>query len=427
MRGAVIPWRLTHVAGAALAALLILRPSPAHGQDAPAQDAHVHDAASAAPPPAAAPAPVDWQWQATGNAFIGFNGQQRRFRDFTAWESQNWLMLSGQRTAAAGTWRLMSMLTLEPFSMRALGSPQVFQTGETFGGAPLIDYQHPHDLFMGLGTDYRRALGPVSAYLGVDVVGMPTLGPMAFMHRASARHNPQAPLSHHYMDSTHITPGVVRAGVERAGWRVEGSWFQGREPDERRTDIDFGPLDSWAVRLSWTRGAWSAQASGASLTKPEAVTPYDAETLTASVAYDQGGRGRSLAWLASFGQKREVHGNLEAYLFEATGRITASDAVYTRAESVAKDILDAGFHAGVFHRHRQSQVGALTAGYARQLRTSPFGRLLAGADVTGYVVPDNLATPYGSPLSVHAFLQLQLGNPFGAMTLGQRPVPVHRH
>lgn len=400
----------------AVAILSLWAASPAQAQDAP----HVHE-----PVPALAPAgPPAWHWQASANAFVGFNGQRRRFRDFTAWESQNWIMLTAQRTAPAGTLRLTSMLTLEPFTMRALGSPQVFQTGETFGGAPLVDYQHPHDLFMGLGADYRRAFGPVSAFVGFDVVGMPTLGPMAFMHRPSARHNPQAPLAHHHMDSTHITPGVVRAGVDRAGWRVEGSWFQGREPDERRTDIDLGALDSWAARVSWTRGGWSAQASGASLTKPEAVTPYDAEMLTASVGYDQG-QGRGLAWLAAFGQKREVHGNLEAYLFEATARATAADAVYLRFESVAKDILDAGFHVGVFHRHRQSQVGALTLGYARQIQTSPLGRLLAGADLTGYAVPDNLAEPYGSPLSVHVFLQIQLRDPFGAMTAAQRPV--HQH
>lgn len=32
------------------------------------------------------------------------------------------------------------------------GSPQTFQTGESYLGAPLINYQHPHEFVMGLGA-----------------------------------------------------------------------------------------------------------------------------------------------------------------------------------------------------------------------------------------------------------------------------------
>jgi hypothetical protein len=54
--------------------------------------------------------------------------------------------------------------------------------------------------------------------------------------------------------------------------------------------------------------------------------------------------GRRLAWMAAFGQKREIHGNLEAYLVEGSMHLSDKNIVYLRAESVAKDILDAGFH-----------------------------------------------------------------------------------
>jgi hypothetical protein len=75
-------------------------------------------------------------------------------------------------------------------------------------------------------------------------------------------------------------------------------------------------------------------------------------------------------------------------------------------ESVAKDILDAGFHPrGVFHRHRQSQVGAFTVGYLRTLISSPVGNIGAGGDITMYAVAANLEESYGSPLSAHAFLR----------------------
>jgi hypothetical protein len=388
---------------------------------ASAQDDHTaHGAAPQAVAPAAGTS-TRWEWTAGANAFFGFNYQRRKFRDFNTWESQNWFMAHGRRQVASGTLVLSSMSSLEALTLRDLGSPQVFQTGETFRDAPLIDYQHPHDLFMGLGAEFTRPVGPVVVSAALEPVGSPALGPIAFMHRPSAVENPQAPLSHHHLDSTHITPGVVRGGVGAGPWRVEGSWFRGREPDEDRLDIDLGALDSTSARLSWTRGPWSAQVSAAQLTQPERLAPYDARKLSASVAFTSTGE-RSIAWLAAFGQNREVHGNLEAYLFEATARLSAANVVYTRIESVAKSILDAGFHPpNTFHRHRQSQVGALTAGYVRDLARTRAGVFGAGGDVTGYLVPSNLREPYGSPVSFHLFLRYRAARPAGT------GAPIHVH
>ena len=338
--------------------------------------------------------------------FVGFNGQQRKFRDFTEWEAQDWVMLSALRPAGRGALELTVMISLEPFTLRKIGSPQVFQTGETFSGGPLIDYQHPHDLLMGAGGTYRGPVGPFTTVAGLDLVGSPTLGPTAFMHRASAAHNPQAPLSHHQLDSTHVTPGVVRAGIGARGVMVEGSWFQGREPDEHRTNVDLGALDSYAVRVGWTRGPWHAQASGAQLTLPERTTPYNAKRLTASLEYAGNPASRVHGVTAAFGQNREIHGNLEAYLLEAELAAWGPDVFYTRLESVAKDILDAGFHPrGVFHRHRQSQVGALTLGYVHDVGRGRAGAFGVGGDITVYAVPANLEDSYGQPLSFHAFLR----------------------
>jgi hypothetical protein len=395
----------------ALATLVVAAP------DAWAQDEH---AAHAAPVPQA-PAAPQWEWTVDSNAFFGFNYQYRKFRDFSAWESQNWVMGTGRRGAGRGTVVVMSMLSLEALTLRDIGSPQVFQTGETFRRAPLVDYQHPHDLFMGLGTQYTRPLGRATLLGAVDLVGSPSIGPAAFMHRPSAIENPQAPLSHHYLDSTHITPGVIRGGVGLGSWSADASWFRGREPDENRLDLDLGALDSTAARVSWNRGSWSAQVSGARLIQPEALAPYDAKRLSASLAYSTGNENRRIAWLAAFGQNREIHGNLEAYLFEANLRLTTKTTVYTRAESVAKSILDAGFHPpNAFHRHRQSQVGAVTIGYVRDVLRSRAGGFGAGVDVTGYVVPANLEEPYGSPVSVHVFLRYRAPRP-------QIGAPVHVH
>jgi len=349
-----------------------------------------------------------WQWMVDGSFFFGFNYQHRKFTDFSAWESQNWLMAAAARRMGSGTFSASTMLSLEAWTLKDIGSPQAFQTGETFRRAPLIDYQHPHDLIMGLGATYsvpwRRLTWRVSGAL----VGAPALGPVAFMHRASAADNPQAPLSHHYLDSTHITPGVITLGATAREWSLDGSWFKGREPDENRTDLDLGALDSYSLRLGWARGGWSAQVSGAALTMPELTTPYDAKRLTASLSHVIPGRG--LAWTAAFGQNREIHGNLEAYLLEGRINVRPRDVVFMRAESVAKDILDAGFHPrGIFHRHRQSQVGALTMGYVRDLWRARDGRIGIGGDVTGYLVPSNLRESYGSPVSFHVFLRYQPG------------------
>ena len=216
----------------------------AHAQEPPMPD-HQHMAMDSTAP--------GWTWMTDGSIFFGYNYQERKFRDFSAWESQNWVMLAGEHPLERGTFSFDAMISLEPFTLDKIGSPQVFQTGETYHGGPIIDRQHPHDLIMGLGAKYRLPRGQVTYLFGADVVGAPALGPTPFMHRASARDNPQAPLIHHYIDSTHITPGVLTAGVESHGVTVEGSWFRGEEPNDNRLNIDKPMFDSWSGRVSWAQ------------------------------------------------------------------------------------------------------------------------------------------------------------------------------
>jgi hypothetical protein len=354
----------------------------------------------------AAPAAAGWEWGADSRLFFGFNDQERKFTDFAVWESQNWVKGAGRRSWSGTRLELSAMLSFEPFTIEDIGSPQVFQTGETYQNAPLIDYQHPHDLIMRLGGDVYGTAGANTAFIGAWIVGEPPLGPPPFMHRPSAAETPTAPLSHHNMDSTHITHGVIRGGLARGGWSVEAGVFQGREPDEDRLDLDLGALDSFAVRGSWTRGRWSAQVSGAQLTLPERTSPYDTSRITASVSYFSGDDARSLAWMAAFGQNREFHGDFEAYLIEGTWRTSRKNAFYTRLEYVQKDILDAGFHPiGTPHVHRPSPIGAFTGGYVRELLSGRFGSIGLGGDVTGHTVADNLKESYGSPVSFHVFLR----------------------
>jgi hypothetical protein len=365
----------------------------ARAQDPPQQ--HQHPASSAA-----------WTWSVDAAAFGGYNYQHRKFTDFDEIESQNWLMTSLNRMFGNGSdVAVIGMFSFEPFTLRDIGSPQVFQTGETFNGAPLIDYQHPHDLIMNLGAEFAQRVGATTVTIAGYAVGPAPIGPPVFMHRRSAIDNPQAPLSHHNLDSSHVTPGVISFGVERSGVRVEAGAFHGQEPDEDRLDLDTAALDSWAVRASWADGPWRFQVSGGDLKTPERTSPYDASRVTASASYFKGDENRSIAWTAAFGQNREVFGNLEAYLFEGSHR-AGRRTVYVRAENVDKDILDAGFHPiGVQHTHRQSNVTAFTAGYLRDIVSRPFGSFGIGGDITGYLVPENLEEPYGSPVSFHIFLR----------------------
>lgn len=346
-----------------------------------------------------------WQWTVEGSAFVGYNYQWRKFTDFDEIESPNWVMTSLQKSFGVSDLNLIAMFSLEAFTLRDIGSPQVFQTGETFNGAPLIDYQHPHDLIMNLGGEYSRAVGSTTVSVAAYVVGPAPIGPAVFMHRASAIENPQAPLSHHNLDASHITPGVISIGVERNGFKVEAGAFHGREPDENRLDLDTAALDSFGVRASWADGPWSFQVSGGNLKTPERKSPYHQNRLTASASFFKGDERHSLAWTAAIGQNREVFGNLEAYLLEATRR-SGKNVFYGRIEAVAKDILDAGFHPiGVAHTHRQSQIGALTAGYVRDVAAPAWGTFGIGGDITGYFVPDNLSESYGAPVSFHAFVR----------------------
>ena len=347
-----------------------------------------------------------WQWGVEGNVFAGYNYQKREFTDFDEFESQNWLMTSLAKTFGSGAnLGFVGMFSLEPFTLGDIGSPQVFQTGETFFGAPLIDYQHPHDLIMNLGVQLSRPFNATTVSLSAYAVGPAPVGPPVFMHRPSAILNPQSPLSHHYLDASHITPGVISLGVERSGFRIEAGAFHGREPDEERLDLDTAALDSYGVRASWSDGPWHFQISGADLTTPETNSPYDASRITASASYVKGDEDQSLAWTAAFGQNREVFGNLEAYLVEAA-KHAGRHSFYMRAENVEKDILDAGFHPpGAGHTHRPSRVSALTVGYLRDVLSRSFGTFAIGGDATGYIVPDNLRESYGSPLSFHVFLR----------------------
>jgi len=400
---------------------------PAAAQDAPPE--HDHSQHEHAMTPASS---SRWTWAADANVIAGFNYQNRRYFDFAAWESQNWLMGTARRTARRGQVSVLGMLSLEPLTIGrdvyrvddgshvdGGGSPQLFQTGETYKGLPLMEYQHPHDLIMELGATYERPIGPLTYEFGADVVGSPTLGPTPFMHRESARSNPQVPLSHHLLDSTHSTPGVVRGAVRLSAWTLEASAFRGREPDEQRYELDRPRLDSWAARVGWHRGGWDAQFSGGHLHQPEAYSIYDQTRWTGSVGYTGALLARPIIVTAAYGRMLEhtpyspvSHGGLLEWEWRASGTLTA----YGRAEAVRKEVV--GLHAHTKdtppHPTYLSDVGALTLGAVQDLTVfglNRFGRFGIGGDITVYSMSVDLQPIYGGSRSFHAFVRWRPSTP----------------
>jgi hypothetical protein len=351
--------------------------------------------------------PNAWRWDVNGNLFAGVNYQHRKSADITEAESQNWVMAAGERALGPGRLRVHAMLSFEPFTLRDIGSAQVFQTGETFRGERLIDYQHPHDLFSALSVAYVRPLGSWTLTTTAAAVGAPALGPPPFMHRPSAIENPQSPLAHHHLDSVHITPGVLTLGLSRSGFGIDTSVFRGREPDESRTDIDFGALDSWSLRGTWAQGPWSAQLSGARVNDPDPITPGDMTRLMASVGHARSG-AITTALFAAWGQNREIHGSSNAFVFESNISWLEKNHLYSRAEVVGKELPHT--HGGFLQpMHEVMNVGAFTLGYTRDVAARLFGKIGIGGDVTMYYVPLMLQESYGAPVSVHAFVRYRFG------------------
>jgi len=362
----------------------------------------------------------DWTVATDANVFVGYNYQQRKFADFQSWESQNWFMVSGTRDDNVGQLTLNAMISLEPLTVGQFvwvgdtrvypgGSPQLFQTGESYQQIPLSNVQHPHDLFMSLGASYRLFEGSASYTIAVSVVGAPALGPTPFMHRESARDNPQAPLTHHWLDSTHVSYGVVTGGADVGDFTIEASGFRGEEPDENRYNIEAPAIDSYSGRLGWHRGAWQAQVSAGHLHQPEWFEPYDETRITASVEYQGAVATRPLAATLAWGENRDAvvtNGVSDNFLFEWDLGLARHWTTYGRAEIVEKEILGLGYHPfGFQHPHVYSHIDALALGAVRDLAEGMFGRIGVGGDVTLYHMSPDLLPYWEGSHSYHAFLR----------------------
>lgn len=349
-----------------------------------------------------------WELMAHGVIFADYN-QQGGPRGAGKAESVNWAMLMEQHRLGKGTILFRQMLSAESLTSPHPGFPELFQTGETYHGEPLVDHQHPHNVFAELSALYML---PLTKKLSWELYGGPSaepaIGPVTYLHRASASELPLAPLGHHLQDSTHTSFGVVTTGLIIDRVKLEASAFNGREPNEERWSIQPGALDSWSGRASFAPNAnWTAQYSVGRLEHPEAAEPGSQWRQTASAEYD-----RPLAagnWATSFVWGR-VHkiatgSTLNGYLLESTLNFHEKNYVFTRLELIDKDELfpEAAVHPAY-------RIGAYTFGGVRDLIHDQAWQLGLGADVTVYSKPAALDAAYGQyPVSFQIFLRARPG------------------
>jgi hypothetical protein len=347
-----------------------------------------------------------WMLMIHGFAF-GYYNEQNGPRGTEQFGVINWAMLMASRKAGASHFQFRTMLSVDPWTVGGRGYPLLLQVGETYRGTPLRDRQHPHDFWKELAVLYEHELSPdlgVSLYAAPS--GEPALGPVAFMHRPSAMDDPVAPLGHHWQDATHISYGVLTAGLFTRRWKLEGSYFNGREPDEDRWFIDPIRLDSYSGRLTVNpnRSLTITLAYGV-LNGHERLFPDEAmPRLVGSVMYGTklGGEGQTATTFV-WGSNRHHEQWSHSALVESETILDRSNTLFGRLEiSQRTDVeLAAGpehdTHAGgPAPEHHIFNTGSISAGYLRELFRSAGMTTGLGVRWTVNMIPSALQADYGS-------------------------------
>lgn len=348
-----------------------------------------------------------WEVMFHGNVFGQFlyeSGETHRTARQAG--SINWLMAMARRSAGSGRVGLRAMVSAEPFTIRGCGYPNLLATGELCKGDNIHDRQHPHDLLMELAAEYERPLaGDTRWSLYAGLAGEPAIGPPAFPHRLSALPNPIAPISHHWLDSTHVTFGVITTGVSSRRWRAEASVFNGREPDEHRLGLDLAKLDSYSARIAlMPAGSVALQVSAAHLEEGEAGVGsqprIDVERITASVSYHRNLASHDGVWATTiaYGQNKEpghfprnIPIRTHALMIESSITSSGPHSFFGRfdiGEKPADDLHVHEFEEAIF------TVAKLQGGYVRTVGTWKGWRVGIGGTVSASIVPPLLAPRY---------------------------------
>jgi hypothetical protein len=355
-----------------------------------------------------------WMYMIHGSAFIRYNSQdftKKGTRGNDKWDAPNWLMFMGQRQVGKkGLFHFSSMLSLDA-AIAGSGYPLLFQTGESYRGKPLIDRQHPHDLFSELAVSYSYAINQkIDAFAYLGYPGEPALGPVTFMHRPSALDNPNAPISHHWVDATHITFGVATLGVRAGKFKLEGSLFTGREPDEHRYDLDKPLFNSWSGRLSFNPDKhWALQVSHGYVKSPEALHPDENiyKTTASAIFNTTVVDGSYFSGTALWGMNKEKGSNGEnAAMLEGSWRFKKNN-LYARYEFTQKSAEELVLDEQQYNAHSKFNVNELTIGYNRDFVEIRKIRIAAGLNYAVNHAPASLDMLYGkNPSSIQVYLRI---------------------
>ncbi len=367
----------------------------------------------------------DWTLMFHANAFLA-DVQQSGPRGADKLFSINWLMPMVSREFGRHTLTFRTMLSLEPATVTHRQYPELFQSGETAFGLPVVDGQHPHDLLMEIAGRYDFRLNERSRFfLYGGPLGEPALGPTAFSHRASASENPVAVLGHHQQDSTHISNSVFTAGFVQGRVQLEASTFHGREPNENRWNIDGGAPDSFSSRLTiGVTPSFSGQFSIGRINNREALEPnLDTLRTTASIHHNARFSGGHIASSLIWGRNKDLPGRgariFTAYTAESTIQFKDRNWVWTRIENADRDRTLAVGQVPAALTVEEDPVGrvqAYTFGYERDLPIGPsFTNIGLGAQVTAYGLPALLQPMYGNhPAAFEVFLHVRPRSNIGA-------------
>lgn len=347
-----------------------------------------------------------WMLMAHGTVNLVYDHQSGPRGDDKAFVS-GMVTAMARRPIGNGTLQLRAMLSPDPL-MGANGYPLLLAGGETADGVhPLLDRQHPHDLFMELSASVSQDIGSNgSVFIYGGLPGEPAFGPPAFMHRESIMDSPEAPITHHWLDSTHISFGVVTGGVVVGGVKLEVSRFNAREPDQHRWNIETGPLDSTAARLSWNPTRTLAlQGSWGRFVDPEQLEPgVSQKRLSASALYaEEVAPGWHFAATLAWGRKTIEHHSDDALAAEASLKHGGWTA-FGRAEMTEnREIL--GTVAPAAYRVGKASVGAI-----RDVPVAPHLAAGIGALVALNFLPGSLSDRYGgrNPFGAMGFVRLKL-------------------
>lgn len=354
-----------------------------------------------------------WMYMIHGNIFIRYNSQDvgnKGSRGDSKVDAPNWFMAMGQRRVGEkGLFHFNAMFSLDPI-FGGNGYPLLFQTGEAYNGKPLIDRQHPHDLFSELSVAYTQSFTKdIDAFAYFGYPGEPALGPVAFMHRPSTLNNPDATLGHHWTDATHITFGVATLGFRYKIVKIDGSIFTGREPNEHRYDFDKPRFDSYSYRLTVNPcRSLSMQVSKAFINSPEELNPdEDIDRTTASVSHvlPMKGDNHFLSSTFLWGYNDSGPGHKENSITLESNLQLDRLSIYGKYENIDKSaeelILDQ------FDESRIFNINTLTLGVnytiLRQLKTN----FAIGAQGSIYMANTDLDAIYGNnPVSAEIYLRI---------------------